>query len=63
MDEAFALGDHADYDGLLQCAAHTKPQLIYTVHGSTTEFARDLRHRGHGAWSLVKDEQRQLKLA
>ncbi len=63
VDEAFPLSDHADYDELLQCVAQTKPQLIYTVHGSTTEFARDLRQRGHEAWSLVKEEQRELSLA
>ncbi len=63
VDEAFPLSDHADYDELLQCVAQTKPRLIYTVHGSTTEFARDLRQRGHEAWSLVKDEQRELSLA
>ena len=63
VDEAFPLSDHADYNELLACVAQTNPQLIHTVHGSTTEFARDLRQRGHEAWSLVKDEQRELSLA
>ncbi len=63
VDEVFPLSDHADYDELLLCVEQTRPQLIYTVHGSTTEFARDLRQRGHEAWSLVKEEQRELLLA
>lgn len=61
VDEALPLSDHADYDELLQCVDQTRPTRVFTVHGYTTDFARDLRYRGHDAWSLVKDEQMELR--
>jgi DNA ligase-1 len=61
VDEALPLSDHADYDELLQCVEQAAPKRIFTVHGYTTDFARDLRNRGHDAWSLIKDEQMELR--
>ncbi|MFZ4765881.1 MAG: MBL fold metallo-hydrolase RNA specificity domain-containing protein [Roseimicrobium sp.] len=62
VDELLPLSDHADYHELLECVAQVAPTRIFTVHGYTTNFARDLRQRGHEAWSLVKDEQMELPL-
>ena len=62
VDEVFPLSDHADYPELLQCVEQTHPQLVYTVHGYASEFARDLRARGIEAWSLVSDDQMELAL-
>ena len=61
VDEALPLSDHADYDELLQCVEQTNPSRVFTVHGYTTDFARDLRRLGREAWSLVKDEQMELR--
>lgn len=62
VDELFPISDHADHPELLQCVASTAAKHIYTVHGFTTEFARELRRLGHDAWSLIKEEQRELLL-
>lgn len=62
VDEVLPLSDHADYDELLQCVGQVRPAHVFTVHGYTTDFARDLRARGYDAWSLVKDEQMELAL-
>lgn len=62
VDEAFPLSDHADYAELLELVERVRPKIVYTVHGHTTEFAADLRRRGQEAWSLVKDDQRELAL-
>ena len=62
VDEVFPLSDHADYPELLECVALVKPNRVLTVHGSTTEFAQDLRERGYEAWSLVSDDQLELSL-
>lgn len=61
VDEVLPLSDHADYDELLQCVELTRPSRIFTVHGYTTDFARDLRARGFDAWSLVENEQMELQ--
>lgn len=62
VDEAFPLSDHADYDELLQLIERVRPRVVYTVHGFTTEFAADLRRRGIEAWSLVGNDQLELRL-
>ncbi|MDB4461736.1 ATP-dependent DNA ligase, partial [bacterium] len=36
------------------------PSLVYTLHGSTREFARDLRAKGFEAWSIYGDDQLEL---
>ncbi|WP_211325644.1 ATP-dependent DNA ligase [Roseimicrobium gellanilyticum] len=63
VDEVFPLSDHADYPELIRCVEEVKPKVVYTVHGYTSEFARDLRQRGWEAWSLVSDDQMELGLA
>lgn len=61
VDEMFPLSDHADYDELWQCVELVRPSRIFTVHGYTTDFARDLRAKGFEAWSLVESEQLELR--
>lgn len=60
VDEVFPLSDHADYHELLEFVAAVDPSKIYTVHGSTREFAADLRASGRQAWSLFTDDQLEL---
>ena len=60
VDQVFPLSDHADYPGLLQSVEKVSPSLVYTVHGSTREFARDLRAKGIEAWSIYGDDQLEL---
>jgi DNA ligase 1 len=62
VDELFPVSDHADHPELLQCVAQTEAKHIFTVHGFTKEFARELRLTGHDAWSLLKEEQREFML-
>ncbi len=63
VDEVFPLSDHADYPELIRCVEEVRPRQVYTVHGYTSEFARDLRQRGWNAWSLVADDQMELSLS
>lgn len=60
VDEVFPLSDHADYHELLDFVAAVDPSKTYTVHGSTREFAADLRAAGRQAWSLFTDDQLEL---
>jgi len=59
-DEVIALSDHADFPGLLEAVERVDPALIYTLHGSTKEFAAELRARGREAWSVYGDDQLEL---
>lgn len=60
VDQVFPLSDHADYPGLLEAVEKVSPSLVYTLHGSTREFASDLRTRGIEAWSIYGDDQLEL---
>ena len=62
-DAAFPLSDHADYPDLLRFVEVTKPKRVLTLHGFSTEFARDLRDRGIEAWAINQDNQLDLTLA
>lgn len=62
VDEVFPLSDHADYTELLDCVERVNPKMVYAVHGSTREFANDLRQRGLQAWSLISNDQLELML-
>ena len=63
VDEAIPLSDHADHPGLLECVQRVRPKKILTVHGSTREFAAELRQRGHDAWSAMGNDQLDLQLS
>ena len=52
-DYAFAVSDHCDYQELLSLVKEVSPELVYTTHGFTTEFARDLRRLGFDAKPLT----------
>lgn len=60
VDTLFPLSDHADFPGLLEAVEKVSPKLIYTLHGSTREFATELRARGHNAWSIYGNDQLEL---
>lgn len=62
-DAVFPLSDHADYPDLLRFVELVRPRVVYTVHGFTAEFARDLRERGIEAWAFEGDNQLELGLA
>jgi Cft2 family RNA processing exonuclease len=51
-DAAFPLSDHADYGDLMAYVGLTGAQVIYTMHGFETEFARDLCGQGYHALPL-----------
>lgn len=59
---AFPLSDHADYNDLLSYVEQVAPQRVFTVHGFTEDFARDLRRRGIEAWALGGVNQLELSL-
>lgn len=62
-DAAFPLSDHADYPELLETVRRVNPRQVLTLHGSTREFAADLRREGFEAWSIYGDDQIELGLS
>lgn len=59
-DEALPISDHADYPELLETIRLVRPTRILVTHGFEAEFARDLRSRGHDAWSGGGTDQLEL---
>lgn len=52
-DYAFPLSDHCDYPELLRLARDVSPEMVYTTHGFSAEFAADLRRLGFSARTLA----------
>ena len=63
VDVALPLSDHADHPELHETVEIVKPRRIYLVHGSTREFAAELRLRGHDARALGAEDQLELSLS
>jgi putative mRNA 3-end processing factor len=51
-DYSFPLSDHCDYAELLSLVKEVSPEVVYTTHGFTNEFARTLRGEGFDAKPL-----------
>ena len=51
-DYSFPLSDHCDYAELLRLVKEVSPEVVYTTHGFTNEFARTLRSEGYDAKPL-----------
>jgi DNA ligase-1 len=60
VDLALPLSDHADHPELHETVELVKPRRIYLVHGSTREFAAELRALGHDARALGAEDQLEL---
>ncbi|MDG6926218.1 MAG: exonuclease [Nitrososphaerota archaeon] len=52
-DFAFAVSDHCDYKELTTLVHDVSPEVVYTTHGFTQEFAADLRSQGFDAKPLA----------
>ncbi len=52
VDHAFPLSDHCDYAELVKLVQDVSPEMVYTTHGFTSEFAGDLRKMGFTARTL-----------
>jgi putative mRNA 3-end processing factor len=52
VDYAFPLSDHCDYPELMELVREVSPEVVYTTHGFTEEFATDLRRQGFDAKPL-----------
>jgi putative mRNA 3-end processing factor len=52
VDHAFPLSDHCDYPELVRLVQEVSPEIVYTTHGFTAEFASDLRRMGFTARTL-----------
>lgn len=61
-DAAFPLSDHADYEDLLQHVRNVNPDRVFTVHGYTEQFARDLRALGIDALALGGLNQLEFRM-
>lgn len=51
-DYSFAVSDHCDYPELLRLVREVSPEVVYTTHGFTKEFAGALRREGFDAKPL-----------
>jgi DNA ligase-1 len=63
VDVALPLSDHADHPELHETVEIVKPRRIYLVHGTTREFAAELRLRGFDARALGAEDQLELNLS
>jgi putative mRNA 3-end processing factor len=45
VDTAFPLSDHADYAELMEFTRRVGPEIVYTIHGSDKQLARDIREK------------------
>lgn len=52
-DFAFPLSDHCDYPELIKLVQEVSPEVVYTTHGFSREFASDLRRIGFDARPLA----------
>jgi putative mRNA 3-end processing factor len=52
VDHSFPLSDHCDYQELMKLVEDISPELVYTTHGFSEEFARELQHKGFDAKPL-----------
>ena len=59
-DEAIALSDHADCEGLVRYAAATGAKRVFTVHGFCQSLAASLRAQGINAQPLARFTQLEL---
>jgi len=59
-DFAFPVSDHCDHRELLELVREVSPELVYTTHGFTEEFASDLRKEGFDAKPLTDAHQAAL---
>jgi len=55
-DYAFAVSDHCDYQELMSLVHDVSPEVVYTTHGFTQEFASDLRKQGFDAKPLAGNQ-------
>ena len=56
-DATFPLSDHCDFDELVDVVRAVDPDVVYTTHGSTDEFASHLtREHGYRAQALRKHQ-------
>lgn len=51
-DFAFPLSDHCDYPELVRLVKEVSPEMVYTTHGFTREFAKELKKMGFSARTL-----------
>ena len=59
-DRAFALSDHADFEGLLAYAKATGAEEVLTLHGFAVELATELRRHGIDAHPVGVTQQLDL---
>lgn len=57
LDRGFVLSDHSDYTALLRTVEDVDPELVYTHHGFSEEFARSVeRELGVDARALKRNQ-------
>lgn len=59
-DATFPLSDHCDFDELVSVVEAVNPEIVYTQHGFTDEFAAHLQKRGYDARPLMRHQRSLL---
>jgi putative mRNA 3-end processing factor len=57
LDYTFPMSDHCDYKDLVQVVRKCNPKKVYTFHGFTIDFAKNLRKLGFDADPLLGKHQ------
>lgn len=60
FDYTFPLSNHADYNDLISYVEESKPKLVLTDHGFSSEFARKLNKLGFNARSIDQYKQQAI---
>ncbi|MDP2717427.1 MAG: hypothetical protein Q8P02_01655 [Candidatus Micrarchaeota archaeon] len=63
VDRGFVLSDHNDFEGLVGFVEACHPKKVYTTHGPSERFARELQKRGFDATPLESMGESQPSLA
>ncbi|MEM3712379.1 MAG: MBL fold metallo-hydrolase [Thermoproteota archaeon] len=62
IDRAFPLSDHADFNGLVKIVEETSPQRVFTIHGFSKEFSRELRKLEYEAYNLNSMKKKCIRI-
>lgn len=56
LDAGFVLSDHCDFPELISVVEDVDPEVVYTQHGYSSEFAQELVKRGFDAQALQNNQ-------
>lgn len=62
LDYVIPFSDHCDFNELVEVVKRCKPRKVFTFHGFTTEFSKELVKLGYDAQPIIKTQSSQKKI-